>query len=72
MYSCGIPLFFMLCMSLLMSMLGKAPLMSRNRVDVTCPLHHVPFMVFVSMCIESMVVRPSLAPKWLAGRILCF
>jgi hypothetical protein len=63
MYSLGIPLLRMLCMSRSISTLGKAPLMSRNSVDATCIFHHVSLTVFISMCIESVIVRPGLAPK---------
>ena len=72
MYSLGIPHFCMLWKSCLMSMLGKAPLMSRNRVEVTWPFCQAFFTVFISMCRKSVVVCPGLVPKWFVGNRLCF
>src|SRR5712671_3643771 len=68
----GTRLLWRLCTSFEGTALGKAPSISRNNTDVTLPARHEVLMVPFKRCIASVVVRPGLPPKWLAGRRLCF
>ena len=61
----------MLCTTRVITALGKAPDMSRNKPDTTSPfLHFLKVQCTVSIR-ESVVDRPGHPPKWLAGRRWC-
>src|ERR1700685_1419252 len=57
----------MLCMAWVMTALGEAPEISRNRPDTTSPfLHFLKVQCMASMR-KSVVDLPGCPPKWLAG-----
>jgi hypothetical protein len=68
----GSLLFLMLCRSQLVTALGKAPSISRNKTAVTCRLRHASLILWTRRWTTSVVVLPGLPPKWVAGRSSCF
>ena len=71
-YSLGMPIFRMLCVSLAGEAFRNTPITSRNNTPTTLLALHASLIYEANVCMESVVVWPALPLKWCSGKSLYF